>query len=580
MNAMKMSPCHTSGKLIALSLSILLGMAAVAQETDPKANYVIQGIWNPTLADAQKIDLRPQAIDTILPEIPVRYDVLPAKAETPAKVDSIAAAKLTVLSPQQKLYKGYVKAGFGLYTTPLGELYYDQARSRENGFGLHVKHMSSNGGLDDVGPSDYSINSIHGFYKHFLPNHEVGGRIMYDRRRVNYYGYASNDSIDDVIDNAVAPPDDALKQFYNDIGFQGRIRSLFADSTKIAHDVGIEVHSYSNYSDSRETNMRVTADLGMQDGREIYGGTILIDNNAYRGMLDGDLGDFRQNGTLLGLMPHVSLRDKDYLIKVGVGMYLDALGESTFHFFPQAYLSYSLFGNILVPYAGIDGARQRNSFRSLTMENPFLTGAPSLSNTSKLYDIYGGMRGSFSNNLGFDLRVSKSRLKDMPLFVNVGRSPFGDRMGVIYDKVDILDLSGELTYSLPGSLRLNGRVDVYTYDVRVQDEPWNLPPYKVALGATYDLRQKLILKTEFLFMGPRKGLRYPYTEGQQNVDAVAPTTHDLDGFLDLYVGVEYRYTKRLSLFVDMSNLSASKYERWYQYPVQRGLFIGGATYAF
>ena len=191
------------------------------------------------------------------------------------------------------------------------------------------------------------------------------------------------------------------------------------------------------------------------------------------------------------------------------------------------------------------------------------------------------MRGSFSNNVGFDLRVSKSRLKDMPLFVNYSNAPYGDRMEVYYDRVDILDISGELTYSLPGSLRLNGRVDVYTYELRLQDEPWNLPPYKLALGATYDLRQKLILRTEVLFMGPRKaGVAYEAIGGFTGQPYTRYNTLDLDGFMDLYLGVEYRYTKRLSLFVDMSNLSASKYERWYQYPVQRGLFMGGATYAF
>ena len=575
MNAMKkrMFPLRTLACLATWAL--VSGLSA--QVTGTTSDYTIQGVWNPTLIDAQKIDLRPQAIDTVLPEIAVRYDLLPARAETPAKVDSIAAAKLTVLSPQQRLYKGYMKAGFGLYTTPLGELYYDQTRSKENGYGIHVKHMSSNGGLDDVGPSDYSNNSIHGFYKHFLPNHEIGGRIMYDRRRVSYYGYPSNDSIENVIQNAPKPPADALKQFYNDIGFQGRVRSLFADSTKLAHDIGIEAHSFSNNSEGRETNLRVTAELGMQDGREIYGGGLLIDNNAYRGTLDDNLGEFRQNGVLVGLTPHVSLREKEYLVRVGVGMYLDSQGETTFHFFPQAYMSYSLFDNILVPYVGVDGARQRNSLRSLSLENPFITGAPLLANTSKLYDIYGGMRGSFSNNLGFDLRVSKSRMGDMPLYVNVARQPFGDRMQPVYDRVDILDISGELTFSMPGSLRLTGRVDVYTYDVKVSSEPWNLPPYKLALGATYDLRQKLILKTEFLFLGPRKGLRI----GGDPVNAAELSgTQDLDGFMDLYLGVEYRYTKRLSLFVDVSNLSASKYERWYQYPVQRSLVIGGATYSF
>ena len=57
-------------------------------------------------------------------------------------------------------------------------------------------------------------------------------------------------------------------------------------------------------------------------------------------------------------------------------------------------------------------------------------------------------------------------------------------------------------------------------------------------------------------------------------------SHDLKGYVDLYLGAEYRYTKRFSLFLDVSNLSASKYERWYRYPVQRVLLVGGATYAF
>ncbi|MFN9325061.1 MAG: hypothetical protein ACK6A5_06715, partial [Flavobacteriales bacterium] len=142
-------------------LLLVCGLTSVigsAQVNTPGGEYVVQGIYSPTLMDAQKIDLRPEPIDTILPELPVRYELLPAKAEIPAKVDSIAAAKLSVLAPQSRLYKGYAKAGFGLYSTPLGELYYDQTRSRKNGFGLHVKHFSSNGGLDDVGPSDYSFN--------------------------------------------------------------------------------------------------------------------------------------------------------------------------------------------------------------------------------------------------------------------------------------------------------------------------------------------------------------------------------------------------------------------------------------
>ncbi len=562
---------------ILIPVLLLTAFHVRGQGTQPGGEYIIQGVYSPTLLDAQKIDLRPEPIDTILPTLPVRYDLLPVKAEIPAKVDSIAAAKLSVLAPQPRLYKAFVKAGFGLYTTPLGELYFDQTRSRNNGYGVHAKHFSSNGGIDDVGPSVYSFNSVDGYYKHFLPDHEASGKLMYDRRRVSYYGYASNDSIEDVLE-ALEPREDARKQIYNDIGFAGRLRSLYTDSTKLAHDIGLEVHSYSNLTQSRETNMRLTATGGMTVGKETYGGTFILDNNAYKGVVP-DLGEFRQNGTLVGLQPHVSTRGDAYLVRVGVGLFVDALGSTTFHFYPQAYAHYSLFNNILIPYVGLQGERRRNSFRSLTRLNPWLDGAPGLLNTSLMYDLYGGLRGSFSSDLGFDVRVSRSRQDDMPLFVNERNTPLGDRMLVVYDRVDILDLSGELNFRRKEALSLSARVDVFTYTTRVQQQAWNLPPYQLSFGARYDMRQKLIAKAELQFLGRRPSFRLGEVDAL-TLSVLPSEEVELEGFLDLYLGLEYRYTKRLSVFLDMSNLSASKYERWRNHPVQRGLLLGGVTYAF
>lgn len=562
---------------ILIPVLLLTAFHVRGQGTQPGGEYIIQGVYSPTLLDAQKIDLRPEPIDTILPTLPVRYDLLPVKAEIPAKVDSIAAAKLSVLAPQPRLYKAFVKAGFGLYTTPLGELYFDQTRSRNNGYGVHAKHFSSNGGIDDVGPSAYSFNSVDGYYKHFLPDHEASGKLMYDRRRVSYYGYASNDSIEDVLE-ALEPREDARKQIYNDIGFAGRLRSLYTDSTKLAHDIGLEVHSYSNLTQSRETNMRLTATGGMTVGKETYGGTFILDNNAYKGVVP-DLGEFRQNGTLVGLQPHVSTRGDAYLVRVGVGLFVDALGSTTFHFYPQAYAHYSLFNNILIPYVGLQGERRRNSFRSLTRLNPWLDGAPGLLNTSLMYDLYGGLRGSFSSDLGFDVRVSRSRQDDMPLFVNERNTPLGDRMLVVYDRVDILDLSGELNFRRKEALSLSARVDVFTYTTRVQQQAWNLPPYQLSFGARYDMRQKLIAKAELQFLGRRPSFRLGEVDAL-TLSVLPSEEVELEGFLDLYLGLEYRYTKRLSVFLDMSNLSASKYERWRNHPVQRGLLLGGVTYAF
>ncbi|MEZ4739475.1 MAG: hypothetical protein R2818_09005 [Flavobacteriales bacterium] len=560
-----------------------------AQTAPQGGEYVIQGIFNPTIKDAQKIDMRPQPIDTILPDRTVSYDVLPVKADIPATVDSIAAARLNVVQPQQRLYKGYAKAGFGLYTTPLAEFYFDQTRSRDNACGVHLKHMSSNGGLDDVGPSDYSFNHIDGYYTQYLRNHEVGGRLMYDRRRVSYYGYPSNDSTENVIANVPSPQEDDLKQVYNDIGFAARIRSLYKDSTLIAHDVGLEVHAFSSLSDSRETNVRLTAELSKAELGDRYSLGVLMDNNAFRGTASNGLfgevesptlGDKRVNGTLLGFIPQLTRRGDMYFVKIGAGIYVDAQGETTFHFYPKAYLSYSLFDDILVPYLGLEGERRRNSFRSLTYENPWLIGTPDLQNSSQLYDLYGGMRGSFSSRLGFDARMSISSVKDRPLFVSAPNSPYGDQMAVVYDQVDVFSVSGELNYRVEAAVRLNAGIQINSYTTDRELEAWNLAPYELNFGAVYSLRDKLIVSAEAVFLGQRKAAFYLDPADATATPTIDPVVVDLDGYLDLHLGVEYRYTKRLSAFLDVSNLSASKYERWYRYPVQRGLVLGGLTYSF
>lgn len=567
----------TATRFAILALASMASLAALAQGGE---EYYFNGIYNPTLADVNKIALRPQAFDTILPEKTIGYQMMAVKGEVPAHVDSIEAARLNIQLAQEKLYKGFIKAGFGLYTTPLFELYYDQTRSKNNGYGLHYRHHSSNGGLSDRGPSEYSFNNIDGYYTAYLRQHSVQGRLVYDRRRIGYYGYPSTDSLENRMLLAPDPPDDAREQVYNHIGFDVRVKSLFKDSTKLAHHAGLRVDNYTNLSGSRELNVLLDATLAMQQGAETYGGEVFIDNNAYRGVRD-TLADLRQSGTMVGLSPQVSTTNGKYLVRVGAGIFVDAQGETSFHFYPQAYAQYRLFDDILVPYAGVDGRRLRNNLRSLTRENAFLEGAPVLANSSLMYDLYGGLRGSLSQDVGFDVRISTSRTKDRPLYV--GRQTihdslrYGDQFIAVYDQVDQLDISGELRYSHGEHINVHGGIHLYSYNTDDQAEAWNLPIYAINLGAVYDFQDKLLLKIEAQFKG-RRMMPLPVAPGWNDLSP-APLGTEANGYVDFFLGMEYRYTKRLSVFLECSNLSASKYERWYNYPVQRTLLMGGASLA-
>ena len=52
----------------------------------------------------------------------------------------------------------------------------------------------------------------------------------------------------------------------------------------------------------------------------------------------------------------------------------------------------------------------------------------------------------------------------------------------------------------------------------------------------------------------------------------------LDPFIDLNLGIEYRYSRILSAFVSLNNITSSEYYIWNQYPAYRFNFLVGFTY--
>ena len=53
------------------------------------------------------------------------------------------------------------------------------------------------------------------------------------------------------------------------------------------------------------------------------------------------------------------------------------------------------------------------------------------------------------------------------------------------------------------------------------------------------------------------------------------------GFLaDANIGLEYRYNKRVSGFINLNNVAAQRYRRWYNYPTQGFQAMLGVTIRF
>jgi outer membrane receptor protein involved in Fe transport len=46
------------------------------------------------------------------------------------------------------------------------------------------------------------------------------------------------------------------------------------------------------------------------------------------------------------------------------------------------------------------------------------------------------------------------------------------------------------------------------------------------------------------------------------------------------ISFEYRYTKKVSAFVQFNNLTGKKYQYWTNFPVQSINILGGVTFSF
>jgi outer membrane receptor protein involved in Fe transport len=105
-----------------------------------------------------------------------------------------------------------------------------------------------------------------------------------------------------------------------------------------------------------------------------------------------------------------------------------------------------------------------------------------------------------------------------------------------------------------------------------------MPAFVATASGRYNLRDKLVFTSDLTFNTVRQALTFNPNEGEK-VSATEFAVN-LDAFVDLNFGFEFRYNKKLSGFLQLNNILAQQYQRWHNYPVQRFNLMIGVTYSF
>lgn len=570
-------------KLLFSVTLFLLTQLSFSQTSTRNSNdgdeIIASGEGDRIIKKSNKVSFAPKLIeDTTKKQLDMEYIFYEYTAPSEFTTEPIKPAKLKIIDPLDKLQKGYIKAGVGTYSTPLVDIYYNSERSRNNNWGINAKHFSSNTGIKDVGFSGFSDNHASAFYKHFYRDFSIKGEVNYDRNVNYFYGFKESDT---VIEK------DLIRQRFNTIGGKVSLASYFKDTAELNYNGDISFRNYTDGLKASENNFVFNAGGQKQMDSEIYGADLLIDVNSYNrksALLLKDTNptafipsELKTTNTIIGLNPHIITNKNKFQAKVGLNLFIDIGDVSKFHFYPSAEFKYS-FLDIFVPYVGVDGKIKRNSFYTLSQENPFVLSDLQTQNTNVKYNIYGGVRGSISNTVSFNLQASRTKLQGVPFYFNDTAYSIENKFDVVYDSIDVFGLSAQISYHNGEKFNVYLKGEYNSYSTLYEQHAWNMPAVDITLGGVYDLADKILVRADVFFVGKRKAKSLSFVQDAEFEKG--EYIIDLPAFFDFNLGFEYRYNKKISAFLNFNNIISKKYLMYNRYPVQGINIMGGLTFSF
>ncbi len=535
--------------------------ATLAQTVGGNNTYTTTSTFEPTIKDAVKLGDLPEIKDTVKKIANINYGIVSTPLVSKYEVIPIDAAKMQN-EPLSKLYRSLLRIGMGTYTTPYGEFWINSIRTRDVAYGAHIKHISSSSHLKDVGYSGYSDNEGEIFGKKFYKKHTLTGEFNYKRNVVHFYGY-------DTIENNLSK--DYTKQRYQLFEPVIKVQSHYTDSSKINHFIKLGYHNLTDIYHVAENNVKLNTLFNTYINKERL--FVAFDADFYNHKLPNDT----FNDMIIRLNPYFETKGKKWMADIGLAATVDMYtGESAkFYFHPQLNAQFDVYESIIIPYVGINGGLQKNSLRSLSNENPFITSVINYKNSNTKFNVFGGLKGNLSSKTSYDAKASYSIVDSMHFFVidYTKNGTLDNQYKVIYDNTNLFNVSGQVKYQYKEKVHFIAKGNYYLYKTKNLERAYHKPDYDITLSTVYNLKSKIILKADVFVIGNQFAL----TQVENNF-IYTTESKLMKGIVDVNIGAEYRYSKMMSFFVNFNNIANTRYYRWEKYPSQRFNLMAGLTF--
>jgi hypothetical protein len=548
--------------LILLSTLFIFGSSNIILAQDDKMVKEVQVVrpYEPSISDANKINIQPKIVDTIRVNPNFSYSIIQRPISTYFTPAPLSAARM-VAEPLPDLSRSYVRLGIGNSILPQAEFYFASNRNSDYTYGAWLKYFNNKPKIkfdnsNEVKAPASNIDMLL-FGKRMFNDKVLSGDIGYNQIKRTYYGY-------NFYNAALQPSND--KQAINRFAANFEFKSTIKDSSKFNYQAKANFYHLNDKYDLEENMLKGMLSVNKFIDKEQFGGDIMYIHYG-RNNTNGS-----KNNTIIRIKPWAHFSGKQWHAFAGLNVIVDANGNvNETYFFPNAFISYDIVSHYIIPYVEINGDVEENSYYTLLLTNPWLyTSTESWNSVNKLM-IGGGIKGKFSPVVSYNINANYSIIDSLALFRNISidtNNPLFNRFGLVFDNIERTTIKGELALEPSKLFRMSISGEFYQYKTSKEAKPWHLPNYKIATSIEYILMSKLKINALIAAEGKRWA-----------IDASSSPIH-LDGFLDFNLGAEYLYNKKASIFINFNNITSTAYQIWYLYPSQKFNMVAGVSYKF
>lgn len=575
--------------LLFLFHAVCLAIIANAQIIDT-ARFRLD--YKPQLLNFPKINQPAIINDTVTSEIKFQYYITPQRLDVSFEPTPLKPVKLPP-DAMKRLYRDFLKVGFGYPVTPLFQLSIHNPDNRKFSYGLNVHHFSSWAPQIGEKMKKYayyptSDTRAQVFFNTFFRNQTLYSSIGYNHRLAKLYGFNRDTLayIPDIDRYYEKGYKDTLNNSFHHLKAEVGLRSNHVlEDKRLKQDVRLHYDFVRTFPKDMENHFGIKSYFAY-DARFLR----VSGSQNYRLGFDFDYYHNSWNDTIPGgekmkdysvkfeLKPTVNFTIKEYHILFGLGLpiaYNYNLGETKVPIYPVAELQLGLIPGILSLYFGVDGKTEFNSLQNLLYENPFLK--PQLDTlmfTRNQISIYGGIKGNLVKKLNYHVSARYGFEKDKHFFMLDTASLLKNRFGVVYGDVQTLNVCLNLNWEVRDHLYLNLDANYWGYYMLEKvEKPWYKPSWEIAFGGKYVYDNRMIFDLNFDMQFGRWGLVPTSVEGQYLTEKMKPV-------LDFGVGFEYLFSKRFSAFANIHNIAGQSYAKYYDFKSFGINVLFGITYSF